>query len=296
VFFKDTTGIALNDDGDTARLLYPDGSVADEWSYGDDPGVNVSWARVPDGGPWTRRGIPTPGGGNRAEPQPPEPTPVPIGVYRQWNDGAWATIVGRVTVPSPLFGTREIYIQDETGGIALYLARGSWPALVEGQSVAVLGYLRHRTGNLEVYVRNLWPIRFGPAEDALPVTPVRVTTDQIGEATEGLLVTVMGRVAQLETGAFWVDDGSGAARAFFSAYTGLARPAVRRGETWTVTGVVVEYTTARDAAPRYRLQPRFATDVAQHTDSRGVPVPPSTPQPTEIFVEPIPTDELMAEP
>ncbi len=296
VFFKDATGIGLNDDGDTARLLYPDGAVADKWSYADDPGLDVSWARVPDGGPWTRRGIPTPGAGNRAEPEPAEPTPVPIGTYRQWNDGAWATIVGRVTVPSPVFGTRVIYIQDDTGGIALYLGRGNWPALVEGQTVRVLGYLRHRTGNLEVYVRNLWHVRFGPVEEAIPVTPIRVTTDQIGESTEGLLVSVTGRVAELETGAFWIDDGSGAARAFFSAYTGLARPAVRRGETWAVTGVVVEYTTVRDSVPRYRLQPRFATDVAQRTDSRGAPVPVSTPQPAEVFVEPTPTDELTAEP
>ncbi len=197
-----------------------------------------------------------------------------------------------------MFGNRVIYIQDETGGIAIYLARGNWPALVEGQSVTVLGYLRHRTGNLEMYIRNLWHVRFGPAEEALPVTPVRATTDQIGESTEGLLVTVTGHVSQLEADAFWIDGGSGAARAFFSAYTGLARPTVRRGETWTVIGVVVEYTTVRDSAPHYRLQPRFATDVAQRTDSRGVPVPVSTPHPTEVFVEPTPTEEptAMAEP
>ena len=31
VFDQDLTGVGLNDDGDTARLLRPDGSVADEW-------------------------------------------------------------------------------------------------------------------------------------------------------------------------------------------------------------------------------------------------------------------------
>jgi hypothetical protein len=105
----------------------------------------------------------------------------------------------------------------------------------------------------------------------------------------------------LEADAFWIDGGSGPARTFFSAYTGLARPTVRRGETWTVTGVVVEYTTARDPSagsgqvpPHYRLQPRFASDVAPLTDYRSAPLVSETPQPTEVFVEPTLTDEPTA--
>jgi hypothetical protein len=98
----------------------------------------------------------------------------------------------------------------------------------------------------------------------------------------------------LESDAFWIDGGSGPARAFFSAYTGLSRPNVRRGETWTVIGVVVEYTTVRDSASHYRLQLRFASDAAQLTDQRGVPLVSETPQPTEVFVEPTPTEEPTA--
>jgi len=286
--------VILNDDGDTARLLYPDGTMADEWSYADDPGVDVSWARIPDGGPWTRRGIPTPGGGNRGEPEPPQPTPVPIGVYRQWNDGAWATIVGRVTVPSPLFSPRVVYIQDDTGGIVVYLGRGNWPTLVEGQTVTALGYLRHRTGMLEMYVRNTWLVKFGPEVDGELVTPWSVTTAQIGEATEGALVTVTGRVVQLESQAFWIDDGSSPTRVFFSAFTGLARPRVRRGEIWSVTGVVVEFTTVRDVSPRYRLQVRYDSDAVPLTDQRGARLVTETPQPAGVFEEPIPTEEPTA--
>jgi hypothetical protein len=289
VFFRDATGVILNDDGDAVRLLYPEGTAADEFAYDGDPGAGVSWARIPDGGPWTHRGIPTPGGGNDYSPEPLDTAPVPIGVYRQWGEGAWGVIAGRVTVPAPLFGRRVIYIQDETGGIAVYLGRGNWPALVEGQQVRVLGYLRRRTGNLEIYVRNLWLFRFDPPEYAQPVTPVAVTSAQIGEGTEGLLVTVTGRVVRLEAQAFWIDDGAGPARVFFSAFTGLARPPVRRGEVWSVTGVVVEFTTVRDPAPRYRLQVRFGADAAQLTNRLGQPMPTSTPLPTQALA--LPTEE-----
>jgi hypothetical protein len=61
-------------------------------------------------------------------------------------------------------------------------------------------------------------------------------------------------VTQLESDAFRLDDGSGAARAFFAAGTGLDRPSLHIGETWQVTGVVVENTTASSAQPAYRLQ------------------------------------------
>jgi len=150
----------LNNTGDTARLLWPDGRVADSYTY-DDSDENISVARVPDGGGWTECGTPTPGapntvgacGGSGASRAPV----VPIGEFRQYPAGAWATLTGRVTLPAPLFGRRIIYIQDETGGIALYLGRGDWPVLQLGQRVTVLGYSRLRsTGRLELYVRNMF--------------------------------------------------------------------------------------------------------------------------------------------
>jgi len=291
VFFQDTTHLTLNDSGDSARLLHSDGTVADEWAYEDDPGVNVSWARIPDGGDWNDRGIPTPGGSNRAEPVPPAPTPVPIGTFRQWGDGAWVTVTGRVTVPASVFSKRLIYIQDDTGGVAIYLGRGNWPELKVGQTVTVLGYLRHRSGLLQVYVRNLSLVVFGLENDIVPMIPVDVSTAQIGESVEGSLVHVTGKVVRLESGAFWIDDGSGPTRVFFSSTTGVRRPKVRRGETWMITGVVVEYTTVRDKEPRFRLQPRFASDVTQLTNRRGVPLLTPTPELTEIPTELSPTEE-----
>ncbi len=158
VFFQADTGLTLNNAGDSVRLLTPDGQVADEWAYTSDPGDDVSWARVPDGGAWAEQGAPSPGTSNGAQAVPPvrksqkvENPPadlVPIGVFRTWPAGAWATLSGRVSVPAPLLGRRLIYLQDETGGIPVYLGRGDWPTLEPGQAVSLLGYSRLRGGRL----------------------------------------------------------------------------------------------------------------------------------------------------
>jgi hypothetical protein len=296
-FTRATTNITLNDDGDAARLLRPDGSVADEWAYGDDPGEDTSWARVPDGATWYDYGLPTPGGSNvlRFIPGLNNSEIVPIGVMRSRPEGAWGVVEGRVTAPSPLLGKRFLYIQDDTGGIALYLGRGEWGQTVEGQTVRVMGYLRRRSGELQFYVRNYALVSLGPIEVAQPVPPIPVLTGQVGEATEGLLVTVTGRVVRLESQAFWIDDGSGAARILFSSTTGVKRPKIKRGEWWSLTGIVTERTTQRDAAlgvVKFRVQPRFLKDVVALSGPLVFPVATETPAPGEIIE--LPTEEPTA--
>ena len=267
------SGVGLNDDGDTARLLRPDGSVADAVSYTKGLGAAYSLARVPDGGGWSERGLPSPGAANAADPLP-DSRVEGIGAFRGWPDGAWVTLRARVSVQPNTFSPRTIHLQDATGGVTVYLGRDDWPPLALGQWVEVLGYLRHQSGELQLYVRNGWHVHAGPADDVAPPAPVPATTGQIGEGSEGALVTVTGKVVRLEASALWLDDGSGPARVFFAASTGLPRPAAHAGETWRVTGVVVEFTTGEAAAPNFRLQPRAAADVAQMVDGVAIPYGP----------------------
>jgi hypothetical protein len=251
----------LNNDGDSARLLFPDGRVADSQSYGRDPGENVSWARLPDGGSWSDRGLPSPGAPNVGLPDDGSLAAtkgVPIGTFRQWPAGAWATLTGRVTAFAPIFGKRVIYIQDETGGIAVYLGRGEWPVLELGQRVTALGYSRRQGGQLQFYVRNRSLVSFAPPDGQVvaPRVGVGVNAD-----TAGSLVTFTGRVVRLEPQAFWLDSGSGPTRVFFARSTGLRRPKVNRGQTISVTGIVVAMAATRTRIAGYQLQPRFIFDL-----------------------------------
>ncbi len=153
-----------------------------------------------------------------------------IGDLRGWPDGAWASVSGYVSVPPGLFSPRTIHIQDATGGVTVYLGRDNWPPLAVGQPIRLQpGYLRHRSGDPQLYVRNGWHVRTGAADAPVTVAPWNVVTGQIGEANEGALVWVTGRVTRVESQAFWLDDGSGATRVFFAAGTGLARPSPPTG-------------------------------------------------------------------
>ena len=66
VLYNSTTHVALNNDGDTVRLLDLSGTVIDSHSYVSSA-YDVSFGRFPDGGPnWRRFEAPTPGASNGA--------------------------------------------------------------------------------------------------------------------------------------------------------------------------------------------------------------------------------------
>ena len=65
--YRSTSGVALNQDADTANLLAPDGSVVDSFSY-TNPRRDVSYSRAIDGvGDWTETYPPSPDGPNLPE-------------------------------------------------------------------------------------------------------------------------------------------------------------------------------------------------------------------------------------
>jgi hypothetical protein len=69
VFHNSTTRVALNNDGDTIRLLGPDSAIVDSFTYNSSD-HDTSWGRVPDGNrDWREIDSPTPGA--------PNPTPKP---------------------------------------------------------------------------------------------------------------------------------------------------------------------------------------------------------------------------
>jgi hypothetical protein len=81
VFFKKETGIALNNAGDTVRLIRPDGVVAETHSY-TNANYDESYAKTVDGGnEWTTTDSPSPGSLNGESTPTPAitltPTPAP---------------------------------------------------------------------------------------------------------------------------------------------------------------------------------------------------------------------------
>jgi len=76
LFFRKDTGIALNNDADSVRLLAPDQTTeADRFDYDQTRG-DTPWSRMEDGvGAWTDAYPPSPGGPNLPPSETPTPTP-----------------------------------------------------------------------------------------------------------------------------------------------------------------------------------------------------------------------------
>ncbi len=203
----------------------------------------------------------------------PTVTPVPIAVLKTWPLGAWVELDATVIVPPGPLGARVIVVQDATGTMPVYLGRGAWPqGLIAGNGFHALGLTRLRGGAIEFYVRLLPQASFSP-----PGTVPPPTTIATGVAAQHPyeVVTVTGRVVKLEASAIWIDDGSGAVRVPFGVANGLKRPSVTRGQTITLTGLVIvqSATTTRQAG--WQIQPRGPADVGDLAVLR----PTSTPRP-----------------
>jgi hypothetical protein len=277
LLFRAQTHLSLGDSRDEVVLLRPDGSIADAFQYTRGPGNDRSYCRTVDGaGTWTARCEVTPGRANRALPEPPDhedqatPPPAPFfqgGSYGQGNAAiaraappdTRVTMTGAVTLPPGLFG-RSIYIQDDTGGIRLYLRQGDYPPLAVGDQVRVTGWTRDYHGEVELSVPDpRYLERLGPGA---PPPALRVRTGQVGEPNEGRLIWIIGRVLSFEPQGLTLNDGSGSVEVYFPEELSWRRPWVEIGEFWAAQGVVGQYAATEPYVGGYRIIPRFKADVS----------------------------------
>ena len=191
VFFHRQTGLTLNNDGDTVRLLYPDGSLAEAVAYAN-ARYDQSFSRTAAGA-WTWDYPPSPGGPNLPPPTPPPaPTPTdmpvaPISHARGAARNAAVAVEGRVTVPPGVFGRRVAYITDGTAGMRLQHWGRDLPGLAEGDAVHVEGRMTTVYGEVTLNVREI--ARMGGGQ---PAAPVALTSGQMGAWWEGMLVQWQG--------------------------------------------------------------------------------------------------------
>lgn len=186
---------------------------------------------------------------------------VPIAGARDLPLGTTVTIEGRVTVPSGLFESASLEdqgfaVQDVTGGI--YVSLDTDLGIHRNQQVRVTGTLGQS-----------FNILFLDAEPAgvelLPGKPLLVATGEVGDATDGLIVTVAGVITDLFDDGhygvqFSVNDGSGDVAVFVHRSTGIDPfeiPFIALGARVRVTGFSSRFADEVELQPRYRddIQP-----------------------------------------
>jgi uncharacterized protein YdeI (BOF family) len=268
----------------------------------------TAWATsTPSAGPTsepTAGATPTPSGS--PAPSPAAPTITPIAEARASADGATVTVEGVVTAAiGSLESGHGGFVQDSSGGVAVYLSDSPSAPVTAGSLVRVTGTIGDRYGQRTVRVEaagaadpsggsgSAGIVVLGQA--ALPPAAAR-TTGAIGEDDEGFLVSAVGTVtaapdALSDGTGLWLDDGSGPLRVVVTpAALGGLVPV--RGTRIAVTGPVGQH--ASGSSPGYRLEATEPGDAVVIVDSSPEPStsPTSGPSPTaspSVMATPGPT-------
>jgi hypothetical protein len=168
------------------------------------------------------------------------PGALPISDVRSAPLGGQATVHGHVTVATGVItGDQSFALQDETGGIYVYRQRGVGQELAEGDELCVTGMLKEYHGLLEIIPASPGQIvRLGAGN---PLEPRAIPPTQIGEVTEGQLVSITGQVSWLGAKRFRV----GGTPVYLAPDIGSITLGVVEGCQVTVTGLSADYDGAQ---------------------------------------------------
>src|ERR1041384_4511380 len=194
---------------------------------------------------------------------PADPKTISIAEARSLPLGTIVTIDGVVTVPSGAFSSstfdQGFAIQDRTGGIYVSVPDNLGFSL--RQQVRVTGRLPDTVfpGLLVlVDVTDVKAHGSGPK-----VQPLPVATGDVGEDTEGQIVTITGTITQpvindLPFGfIIFMNDGSGEIHAFVCASTGIDVSGLSPGQTIEVTGFSGQFANDFEVDPRTQADIRI---------------------------------------
>jgi DNA/RNA endonuclease YhcR with UshA esterase domain len=106
-----------------------------------------------------------------------------------------------------------------------------------------------------------------------PVEPLEVGAAEIGDGTEGRLVTVVGVVEDRRGTNLTLTDDSGSARVVLRPAAEIQAPQARPGGRLAVTGVVGQYARSAPWADGFRLTPRWASDLVGLSGSGPLRLP-----------------------
>jgi predicted extracellular nuclease len=173
----------------------------------------------------------------------------PIASVRKEPAGAKVTVRGSVTVSTGVFTPdRSFAVQDATGGIYVYGASVAGLTLDPGDRVCV-------TGALALF-HGLTEITPGSKPDVVllghgaPPAPASLDPAQVGEHTEGLLVSITGPASDLDSNPFRV----GGVPVYLDRDTGATSEGLVEGCTVTVTGLSSDY-------DGFQIWPRAQEDI-----------------------------------
>ena len=188
---------------------------------------------------------------------------IPIAKARSLPLGTHVTISGVVSTPAGAFESsfydKGFGLQDGSAGI--YISTPTIFNMAKPPKRAyVTGVLKDQSGLLVVVPTDTAAVQFAiglmNTAEARVIEPKPLKTAEVGEANEGLIVKVHGKITQAPASdapygfKFSVDDGSGEALIFVNVQTGIPMSGLAVGQVVSVTGFSSQYDTHHEIDPR----------------------------------------------
>jgi|GEM_PF-1422480 len=208
------------------------------------------------------------------------------------NVGYYIRLQGVITAEPGIFSSTntEVYIEDATGGINLYKSGQTGIAGDRGDLVEVVGAISQYNGLAEIDMASDGAsfTNLGPST---PATPSLITLADVGEAYEGMLVTVenltlvSGSIPASGSGNLEVSDASSRASGTIRIDGDTDIPGANDPSgTFAVTGILSQYDTSSPYDTGYQILPRERTDF-------DPPLTGGTPPPASLII-----NEFLADP
>lgn len=263
VIYKREGSVSLNNAGDIITLSNPNGEKVDEREY---PPLSEGYAYArDDSGNWKETSLPTPGEENQfpeSEDDSEENSPIEgeIQAIKKLALGTRIFVQAWVTAEPEILGERVMYIQDKTDGIKVSLDSNNYSKIKLGDYIELACTLEQSRG--EYYIKMADPSTLSVlATNQITPKPVRISTGEVGETSEGFLVELFGTVVETSRDTFWIDDSSGKAKIYIKDSTGIEKPETPKGFQAEITGIVSQYGNYKDGTPNFRVLPRYEEDI-----------------------------------
>jgi len=276
VLNRERTKLMLNNTSDEVRLLTDD-RVIESVPY-DDPPEEKSYSLDEQKEIWYWNNSPTPGSQNIITTPSRDDTyiqfansndfkneagdaiNIDLPYIRELEIGTRVKVQGVVSVEPGILGKTYFYIVGSQG-VQVYFSKKDWPQLTLGDSVGIIGTLSETGGETRVKIADKNDIIFLYQSDE--PQPIAIQSSQIGESTEGSLVTIMGELVEKASNTWFVADQEGEARVVFQQTAHITKPDISAGQRISITGMVSETKSG------YRILPRYSSDIIVSTEEQG---------------------------
>lgn len=256
LFYNSTDNLALNDSGDSVRLLDPNGDLKSEINYSSAIS-GQSYSYFSDGWHWTT--LLTPGlinqlmisnqEVNRAE----NPVVITIAEAKNHQVDDTVTIIGRITVPPGVLSDQYFYLEDDSGGIQVYSYYKLWPKLTIGDRFQITGILSLYHGEYRLKTSSLEDFIFIDVQT--PPPPTNLTSTPTDPKSSGSLVTFSGSVVSNDGSTVTLNNNGVEIKVYILDHTDIKKPKIKKGDTLEVTGILSYYNDS------FRILPRYQNDI-----------------------------------